>query len=79
MIFFFFDNLRAFVSRLASPFGQPTQVCTQFQFNLRLLVSTCVIVWPEHKAWQRNEKATSQSVIHGTRTILIPDKKSVGK
>ena len=35
----FFDNLRALASRLASPFGQPTQVCTQVQHT-----TTCVTV-----------------------------------
>ena len=37
----YFDKLRALASRLTSPFGHPTQVCTQVQ-----LATTCVTVWP---------------------------------
>ena len=33
----YFDKLRALASRLTSPFGQPTQVCTHVQ-----LATTCV-------------------------------------
>ena len=33
----YFDKLRALASRLASPFDQPTQVCTQVQ-----LATTCI-------------------------------------